>query len=63
VEAEVKSFKRCSKCRAMLYCGAECQAAHWKRTHKLECGGAWRIMPATSSSSFLTSFLDRLGTL
>ena len=37
---EGQSFKQCSKCRAMFYCSAECQAAHWKRAHKSECGRA-----------------------
>jgi len=30
------SLKRCSQCQVALYCGKECQKAHWP-THKLSC--------------------------
>jgi hypothetical protein len=30
--------KRCGRCRAVVYCSRDCQAAHWKRAHKLTCG-------------------------
>lgn len=30
---------KCSRCRVVYYCDAECQKAHWKR-HKLVCGKA-----------------------
>lgn len=36
VEEEVKSFKRCSRCKSIAYCGSSCQHADWKR-HKQEC--------------------------
>lgn len=29
-------YKACMRCRAVRYCGRECQAQHWKR-HKAEC--------------------------
>jgi hypothetical protein len=28
---------RCSRCRAVYYCGADCQRADWKAAHKKEC--------------------------
>jgi MYND finger len=28
---------QCSKCESVFYCGSECQASHWKATHKGEC--------------------------
>ena len=31
-----KAFKRCSACKAVKYCGGECQRADWAR-HKREC--------------------------
>ncbi len=31
-----KSYRRCSRCMGVYYCGKECQTAHWK-AHKAEC--------------------------
>ncbi|CAN6452281.1 unnamed protein product [Victoria cruziana] len=28
----------CSRCRAVVYCGPNCQKQHWKETHKGMCG-------------------------
>ncbi|PNH11610.1 hypothetical protein TSOC_001541 [Tetrabaena socialis] len=30
-------LKKCSGCRAVRYCRAECQTAHWGAAHKAEC--------------------------
>lgn len=30
-------LKTCTRCRAVNYCGRECQAAHWKAGHKQQC--------------------------
>lgn len=30
-------LKRCSRCKAKLYCSKECQIAHWKSGHKFQC--------------------------
>ena len=30
-------MKRCSRCKAKLYCSKECQVDHWKKGHKLNC--------------------------
>ncbi len=30
-------LKQCGGCRAVRYCGAECQKAHWRDGHKAEC--------------------------
>eukprot|EP00984_Skeletonema_dohrnii_P003952 scaffold1354_cov152-Skeletonema_dohrnii-CCMP3373.AAC.6 len=30
-------LKRCSRCKAKLYCSRECQTAHWRAGHKLHC--------------------------
>ena len=33
------TFRRCGKCRLVLYCNRACQIAHWS-THKAVCGEA-----------------------
>ncbi len=30
-------LKHCGGCRAVRYCGAECQRAHWREGHRAEC--------------------------
>jgi hypothetical protein len=35
-EVHIKHFKRCSACKAVVYCSCAHQAADWVR-HKLEC--------------------------
>lgn len=37
--AEGQVLQRCGGCRAVCYCGRECQRAHWKEGHKGACGG------------------------
>ncbi|KAG2493688.1 hypothetical protein HYH03_008202 [Edaphochlamys debaryana] len=34
------SLKQCARCKCVRYCGAACQAAHWKAGHKEECQAA-----------------------
>ena len=35
------ALKPCSRCKAVVYCGRECQAAHWKAGgHRAVCTGA-----------------------
>ena len=36
--AESGTLSRCGRCRSVWYCSADCQRAHWKKTHKRECG-------------------------
>ena len=33
------ALKPCSRCKAVVYCGKECQMQHWKKAggHKAEC--------------------------
>lgn len=31
------AFKRCSRCRNVVYCSRECQASHWKAAHRKAC--------------------------
>ncbi|KAG2490970.1 hypothetical protein HYH03_010644 [Edaphochlamys debaryana] len=35
---EALPLKRCGGCRAVRYCGAACQRAHWQGGHRAECG-------------------------
>ena len=39
-------LKRCSRCKAARYCSAECQLAHWRAGHRLEC-----VMKAGAAAS------------
>jgi uncharacterized protein len=32
-------IKRCAKCKAVGYCGRDCQSKHWKLGHKRDCKG------------------------
>ncbi|CAB1115205.1 unnamed protein product [Ectocarpus sp. CCAP 1310/34] len=37
-QGDVKEgFKRCGRCRTTVYCSKDCQVAHWKEKHKMEC--------------------------
>ena len=31
------AMKRCTRCKLMRYCSAECQRSHWKAGHSLDC--------------------------
>ena len=31
------TLQRCTRCKAIKYCGAACQKAHWKAGHKKDC--------------------------
>ena len=33
-----RSVMRCGRCRVVYYCGVEHQRAHWRSTHRAECG-------------------------
>ena len=44
-------LKRCSRCHMVAYCSAECQRAHWKKTHKHECSQLATSRNAMSSGS------------
>ena len=35
-------LKQCGGCRAVRYCGADCQRAHWREGHRSECK-AWAV--------------------
>jgi hypothetical protein len=37
---EVAKIRACSLCRHVVYCGAECQKAHWKAGHRASCSRA-----------------------
>lgn len=39
-------MQKCSRCKAVFYCNAACQTAHWK-AHKLQCAPKEKKSPAT----------------
>ena len=52
--AESGTLSRCGRCRSVWYCSADCQRAHWKKTHKRECGKtAARSEPPSATSGDL----------
>ena len=34
--SSIRKLKKCAGCRGVVYCGKECQRAHWEE-HKVEC--------------------------
>jgi tetratricopeptide (TPR) repeat protein len=36
-KSDLDAKHRCSQCRSVYYCSAECQKQHWKSSHKSEC--------------------------
>ena len=34
-------LKVCARCKALSYCSKECQVAHWKKGHKVDCKKHW----------------------
>ena len=39
-------LKTCGRCNLVQYCSKECQKAHWKRTHKVQCNQALQQVEA-----------------
>jgi hypothetical protein len=50
------TFKTCSKCQIVVYCGKDCQTSHWKH-HKRECGehGTEHMLPFQAAMEALFS--------
>jgi hypothetical protein len=40
--------KFCSRCRSVRYCSKDCQRAHWKSGHKLQCTPSDATLPSPS---------------
>ena len=47
----VEVSKRCSRCKKIYYCDAECQAAHWKASHRLSCK-TWKFFLYSTRNDF-----------
>ena len=43
-KAPLKSMARCSKCKVMRYCSADCQKKDWKVRHKTYCAGQAHLL-------------------
>ncbi len=44
------TLRPCSRCKLVRYCGTECQAQHWKSSHKNFCVAMEKRKPLTSSA-------------
>ncbi|KII95113.1 hypothetical protein PLICRDRAFT_202489 [Plicaturopsis crispa FD-325 SS-3] len=54
------TFKRCSRCRSVVYCSTACQNADWKISHKLECSKrASDDAVESDSAKFVTAIATR----
>ena len=51
--------KRCGRCRAVVYCSRDCQAAHWKSAHKLTCGASPPPVPPRPQTPGISELLLR----
>ncbi|RDL38590.1 SET protein [Venustampulla echinocandica] len=51
LEHETSSLKRCTRCKVVRYCSAECQKLDWKLIHKNECSLLTKL-PHTPPTSF-----------
>ncbi|KAG2492836.1 hypothetical protein HYH03_008990 [Edaphochlamys debaryana] len=49
-EASLK-LKQCGGCKAVRYCGRECQTVHWRSGHKGECGAMAAAVQAEAGKS------------
>ena len=43
VETKVKEYQRCARCKEIGYCSRACQAAHWRKEHKMTCSGSSNV--------------------
>jgi MYND finger/Sel1 repeat len=44
-------IRRCAGCKAVGYCGTECQKKHWKMGHKTDCQGVIKLREKVHSMS------------
>lgn len=62
-------IQECAACHSIAYCNRDCQSAHWKATHKMECKGLAAKLnqaivldsPTSDGSHRLTSSAIRRG--
>jgi hypothetical protein len=58
VASEVHEKLKCStRCRAAWYCGSDCQQAHWKDGHKIDCDAVPKKEAARLEHAKLCGFL------
>jgi MYND finger len=42
-------IRRCAGCKAVGYCGTDCQKKHWKMGHKADCQGVVKLREKVQS--------------
>ncbi len=45
------TLRPCSRCKLVRYCGTECQAQHWKSSHKKFCVAVEKRKPQPTSTA------------
>jgi MYND finger len=58
---DIKSatIKLCAKCKAVAYCGKECQVRHWKMGHKIDCATVEKVKTDMKDQRMLQSLESR----
>jgi hypothetical protein len=57
-EADGGALKSCSLCRSFWYCGTECQASHWRASHRVACTRTRSIPPSEGAMRLVMSALN-----
>lgn len=57
-----KKLKKCNNCRAVAYCGKECQTLHWHAHHKKVCHKIVHVTPGRHQHKTFEECFGMMGT-